>query len=119
MEETDLISLFKEIKILRLVQTEFCVKFYEIFENSENIYIVMELLIGKDLDGHMEKSSFFSEEKTARFIFRLIKTISYLHSKGIMHRDIKPENIVFRQIDNIESACLTDFGLADFYHSEG
>ncbi len=56
----------------------------------------MELLIGKDLDGHIEKSTLFSEEKTAKFIFRLIKTISYLHSKGIMHRDIKPENIIFR-----------------------
>ncbi|CAD8158589.1 unnamed protein product [Paramecium octaurelia] len=119
IDEADLISLFKEIKILRIVQTEFCVKFNEIFENSENIYIVMELLIGKDLDGHIEKSSFFSEEKTARFIFRLIKTISYLHSKGIMHRDIKPENIIFRQIDNLDSICLTDFGLADFYHNDG
>ncbi|CAD8153151.1 unnamed protein product [Paramecium pentaurelia] len=119
IDEADLISLFKEIKILRIVQTEFCVKFNEIFENSDNIYIVIELLIGKDLDGHIEKCSFFSEEKTARFIFRLIKTISYLHSKGIMHRDIKPENIIFRQIDNLDSICLTDFGLADFYHSDG
>ncbi|CAD8060361.1 unnamed protein product [Paramecium primaurelia] len=119
IDEADLIALFKEIKILRIVQTEFCVKFYEIFENTENIYIIMELLIGKDLDGHIEKTSFFSEEKTAKFIFRLIKTISYLHSKGIMHRDIKPENIIFRQIDNIDSACLTDFGLADFYHNDG
>ncbi|CAD8070270.1 unnamed protein product [Paramecium sonneborni] len=119
IDEADLVALFKEIKVLRIVQTEFCVKFYEIFENSENIYIVMELLIGKDLDGHIEKTSFFSEEKAARFIFRLIKTISYLHSKGIMHRDIKPENIIFRQIDNLDSICLTDFGLAEFYHSDG
>lgn len=31
----------------------------------------------------------------------------------------KPENILFKVKDNLESICLTDFGLADYYKPEG
>ena len=36
-----------------------------------------------------------------------------------MHRDLKPENILFKEKGVIESICLGDFGLADFYNKEG
>jgi calcium/calmodulin-dependent protein kinase I len=38
---------------------------------------------------------------------------------NIFHRDLKPENILFREKDNLDSICITDFGLADFYNPEG
>lgn len=40
----------------------------------------------------------------------------YLHSKSIFHRDIKFSNIMFKRKDDWDSACLVDFGLADYWN---
>lgn len=66
----------------------------------------------------MHRWSLFSEEKACKIFFKLFKTLAYLHSKGIMHRDLKPENIGLRLNGNLESPCITSFGLADIIEKE-
>lgn len=60
----------------------------------------------------------FSEEEILRGMYKIIDALSYIHSKGIIHRDIKPENILFRK-PNLDDILISDFGLADYYNSEG
>lgn len=33
-----------------------------------------------------------------------------------MHRDIKPENVLFKIKGDVDSICIGDFGLADYYN---
>ncbi|OIR58027.1 MAG: casein kinase II subunit alpha [Amphiamblys sp. WSBS2006] len=48
------------------------------------------------------------------YCYRLLQTLDYAHSMGIMHRDVKPHNIM---IDRAEQKVrLIDWGLADYYH---
>lgn len=49
----------------------------------------------------------------------LFSAINLMHSKGIFHRDIKPSNIVFKDPNKLESICLIDFGLADYWNESG
>lgn len=66
------------------------------FENIDQIFVVLELLTSGNLMDYIIKENFFSEEMAAKIIFRLVKAVNYIHSKNVIHRDIKPENLVFR-----------------------
>jgi len=45
-------------------------------------------------------------QKVKYYMFELLKSIDYIHSKGIFHRDIKPENVLISG----DSIKLADFG---------
>lgn len=86
------------------------------FESEERIFLVMELLNGGELYRYLKKSPPFSEEKCAKLIHKLLKSLQYIHSKGIIHRDLKPENLILRKKDDYLDICIADFGLADYYN---
>lgn len=71
-------------------------KFFDLFENQDQIYVIIDNLPTHTLLDYVQKNPLFSEEKAAKTIFRIIKIVAYLHSKKIMHRDIKLENFIFR-----------------------
>ncbi|CAK69350.1 unnamed protein product (macronuclear) [Paramecium tetraurelia] len=115
----DKIALLKEISILRQVQHENVVHLYEVFENEDTIYVVMELLEGGDLYDYLKQpNSFLSEKQLASFIYRLFKAILSFHKFGIMHRDLKPKNIILRK-QSLSQFCVADFGLADYFNKDG
>lgn len=51
-------------------------------------------------------------------MYKLLKSLEYLHSEGIVHRDIKPENILMKNHDNDEDFVIADFGLATFLRNQ-
>ncbi|CAD8152273.1 unnamed protein product [Paramecium pentaurelia] len=118
-DDEDRQSFFKEISVIRQLSTDLTIKFYDLFESPDQIFVIVENLPPYTFQEYVQKNPFFSEEKAAKAIFRIIKIVAYLHSKKIMHRDIKLENFIFRQLDNLDSLCLTDFKLAEFYDDEG
>ncbi|CAD8176336.1 unnamed protein product [Paramecium pentaurelia] len=118
IDEIDRAALLKRTSIHRRLQSEFALKLYEIFENSEQLIVVLELITGGNLMDYITRENCFLEDQAAKIIFRLVKTISYLHSKNIIYRDLKPDNIAFRIADNIETLCIMKFQLADFYDPE-
>ena len=71
---------------------------YEVFEDRNKYYIVMELLEGitlyKEIQ-HRKKNKELKPHQIRGIIIQILKGIEYLHAKNIMHRDIKPENILF------------------------
>ncbi|KAI8817702.1 kinase-like protein [Fimicolochytrium jonesii] len=77
------------------------------FQDTENMYMALDLMTGGDLRFHMTKAF---KEPAARFILAEVSAaLEYLHSLQIVHRDIKPDNIL---LDSDGHACLTDFNIA-------
>jgi len=113
MSNEDLELVKTEIEILKICQHPYIIQLYDVFENLDYIYIIMEHCSGGDLFSYIEKRKFhLSESRTCEIIHKLCAAVFYIHSYGIAHRDLKPENILMT--DNTEEADirLLDFGLS-------
>ena len=103
----------KEINLLKNLDHPNIVKFYDFFEEEENIYLMMEFLEGCTLKQYIQKTEIISENIARIIIKQLLTALSYLHyACDICHRDIKPENIMFKEKNDINSLKLLDFGLS-------
>eukprot|EP00897_Mesotaenium_endlicherianum_P007016 jgi/Mesen1/6342/ME000328S05627 len=85
-----------------------------IFEDKENVHIIMELCEGGDLYERIKATGRYSESKAARACRSIVKALKYCRSKGILHRDLKPENIFLRSKDSDTDLRVSDFGIAVF-----
>ena len=113
MDSSDLELVRTEIEILKICQHPYIIKLYDIFENIDYIYIIMEYCPGGDLFSYLKKRNFIlKEEKVAIIMYKLCKAVFYVHSYGIAHRDIKPENVLLTSEDENADIRLLDFGLS-------
>lgn len=102
-------SVMNELKLLSLIQSDFIVNVHYAFQDTQTLYLVMDLLLGGDLRYHIARKKKFTEDQTRFFIACLVNALARVHEANIIHRDIKPENLVF---DNQGYLRLTDFGVA-------
>ncbi|KAI0495867.1 hypothetical protein KFK09_022174 [Dendrobium nobile] len=106
----------REVKILRaLTGHDNLVQFFDAYEDSENVYIIMELCEGGELlDRILSRGGKYSEEDAKAVMVQILKVVAFCHLQGVVHRDLKPENFLFTS--KVESSQLKaiDFGLSDF-----
>jgi len=113
MTNQDLELVRTEIEILKICQHPNIIRIYDVFENVDFIYIIMEFCSGGDLFSYLEKRGFrLSEPKAAALIHKVSAACYYLHSYGICHRDLKPENILMTDSTEDADLRLLDFGLS-------
>ena len=113
MDSSDLELVRTEIEILKICQHPYIIKLYDIFENVDYIYIIMEYCQEGDLFSYLKQRDFqLKENKVVIIIYKLCKALYYVHSYGIAHRDIKPENILLTGEDDYTDIRLMDFGLS-------
>ncbi|KAL4891377.1 cytochrome P450 [Aspergillus ambiguus] len=85
-----------------------CLK--DTFDESDGVYLVLELAPEGELFNLIVSKQKFSENETRHIFRQLFEGLKYLHDRGIVHRDIKPENILVA--DKKLTVKLGDFGLA-------
>ena len=108
-------SVKSERDMLELMNHPFIINMHFSFQDTDNLYIAMDLLTGGDLRYHICKHKKFFEEQTKFFIACIILSLDYIHTNNILHRDLKPENLV---LDSNGYMKLTDFGIAKVYKKE-
>ena len=108
-------SVIAERDMLSKIYHPFIVNMHYSFQDSDHLYLVMDILTGGDLRYHFSKNKIFTEEQTKFLICCIILSLEYIHSNCIIHRDLKPENLV---LDAKGYLRLTDFGIAKIYHSD-
>ena len=111
-QKNDKIHLKREIDLLQKINHINLISVYEIFENIENYYIIMEYCNKGELFNYIVDKRRLNESEASFFFYQLINGLEYIHSIGISHRDIKPENLL---LTNNYTLKIIDFGLSNYY----
>lgn len=104
-------SLKKEISISQKLNHKNVVKYEEVHETENSIYLVYEYLQGPPI----YKTSIpltIKTQKIRKIMFSLLQAMKYLKDQNIVHRDLKPGNILFKEKSNFSSIKILDFGLS-------
>lgn len=72
----------------------FIVNLYFAFQNTKNVFLLLEYCPGGDLGKVLKKERKFSEEIARIYIIEVMLALEYLHAKNVMYRDLKPDNIM-------------------------
>lgn len=107
-------TLRREIAALRRMDHENVIKLFDVFEDTDCVYLAMELASGSDFFDRLTQCSRFSERHSALMIRQALCAVEYLHDSDIVHRDLKLENFVLARTGPLEGNTLKliDFGLA-------
>ncbi|KAL5726797.1 non-specific serine/threonine protein kinase [Ranunculus cassubicifolius] len=106
----------REVKILKALSGHVnLVRFYDSYEDANNVYIIMELCEGGELlDRILSRGGRYTEEDAKVIILQILSVVAFCHLQGVVHRDLKPENFLFTTRDEHAPMKLIDFGLSDF-----
>ncbi|XP_019420104.1 PREDICTED: CDPK-related kinase 3-like [Lupinus angustifolius] len=106
----------REVKLLKALSGhKHLIKFHDAFEDSNNVYIVMELCEGGELlDRILSRGGRYTEEDAKVIVLQILSVVAFCHLQGVVHRDLKPENFLFTSRSQDADVKLIDFGLSDF-----
>ena len=85
------------------------VNVYDVGEENNIYYIVMELVEGITLKKYIEKKARLSVKEAISIAIQISMGIEAAHNNRIIHRDIKPQNIIISREGKVK---VTDFGIA-------
>jgi len=102
-------NIMRERALLEEIEHPFIVNLRFAFQDDENMFMVLDLMIGGDLRFHLERLGGFKEETLRFYCAEIACALNYLHNKGIIHRDLKPDNIL---LDDKGHVHITDFNIA-------
>ncbi|TYQ16020.1 UNVERIFIED_CONTAM: serine/threonine-protein kinase [Acetivibrio alkalicellulosi] len=106
------IDIFVEPNILKKLNHPALPRIFDIFEDEEKFYMIVDYIEGTTLSEEIKKFGKFPEEKVLEWAAQICEVLIYLHSfkpNPIIYRDMKPSNIMLTTEGRIK---LIDFGIA-------
>jgi len=111
INQEDLIRIEREIQMLKCLNHINVIKIYNILEDIESFYIIMEYCENGELFNRIVEKKRLTEDESAIFYYQLINGLEYIHNNNIVHRDLKPENLLLSKDDILK---IIDFGLSNY-----
>ncbi|XP_077143749.1 serine/threonine-protein kinase MARK2 isoform X12 [Ranitomeya variabilis] len=110
LNSSSLQKLFREVRIMKVLNHPNIVKLFEVIETEKTLYLVMEYASGGEVFDYLVAHGRM-KEKEARAKFRqIVSAVQYCHQKFIVHRDLKAENLLLDSDMNIK---IADFGFSN------
>ncbi|KAM6221435.1 serine/threonine-protein kinase 32B isoform 2-T2 [Rhynchocyon petersi] len=94
IERDEVRNVFRELQIMQGLDHPFLVNLWYSFQDEEDMFMVVDLLLGGDLRYHLQQNVHFTEGAVKLYICELALALEYLQRYHIIHRDIKPDNIL-------------------------
>lgn len=109
----NLANFEREAGLLATLQHPAIPKIFDFFEENGRIYLILELVQGKDLESVLEEAGKpLDEVRVGRLAVQICDVLNYLHNhepEPIVFRDMKPSNVMITSDDRV---VLIDFGIA-------
>lgn len=99
-------KFFDEARTLARFNHPGIVRIFNVFEENNTAYVVMEFLDGQSLQAAIERKT-LSENAVVELAKKIGSALGKVHDAGLIHRDIRPANIFLTQNDR---AILIGFG---------
>ncbi|KYB28377.1 MAP/microtubule affinity-regulating kinase 3-like Protein [Tribolium castaneum] len=110
LNPSSLQKLFREVRIMKMLDHPNIVKLFQVIETDKTLYLVMEYASGGEVFDYLVLHGRM-KEKEARSKFRqIVSAVQYCHQKRIIHRDLKAENLLLDSEMNIK---IADFGFSN------
>lgn len=108
--DEDFIAKFKrEAQAAASMSNPHIVGIYDVGQDNDEYYIVMEHVEGKTLKEHIAESGPLSQKQALDIALQISEGLKHAHRHGVIHRDIKPHNILITRDGQVK---VTDFGIA-------
>jgi serine/threonine-protein kinase len=103
----------REARIAAAIKHPNVVNIFDIGVENQIPYLVMELLVGQDLESLLSSHGALSEHTIIDIIIPVVAGLVAVHDAGVVHRDLKPGNIFLSKGPNEEvEPKLLDFGIS-------
>ena len=102
-------SFVAEARILTRLHNPHIVKVFDIFDENNTSYMVMEFVSGKTLQELVKQKGKIPFDDAINIMGQLSEAVAAIHKENVLHRDIKPDNIILTPENNV---VLIDFGAA-------
>lgn len=111
-----------EIDLMKATDHPNIVKLFEIYEDQQNLYMIMEECVGGEfferIANRAKEMNFYTEKEAASLFKQIMSAVNYCHCHGVSHRDLKPENLLFSVKCEDSPIKLIDFGLSKIFANQ-
>ncbi|WP_275562934.1 serine/threonine-protein kinase [Streptomyces sp. 5-6(2022)] len=99
----------REAKAIARIRSNGAVTVYDVVDEDDRPWIVMELIEGRSLADVVRDDGPLTPKRAAEVGLAVLDVLRAAHQAGILHRDVKPSNVL---ISDDGRVVLTDFGIA-------
>ncbi|MEU6535052.1 serine/threonine-protein kinase [Streptomyces sp. NPDC047000] len=100
----------REAKAIARIRNNSAVTVFDVVDEDDRPWIVMELIEGKSLAEVIREDGLLKPVRAAEVGLAILDVLRSAHLEGILHRDVKPSNVLIASEDG--RVVLTDFGIA-------
>ncbi|MDH6135898.1 cytoskeletal protein RodZ [Kitasatospora sp. MAA4] len=104
-----IVRTLREAKATARIRHAAAVTVFDVVEEDDRPWIVMELVDGRSLAEVIKEDGPVAPARAAEIALDLLGVLGAAHSHGILHRDVKPSNVLIGEDGRV---VLTDFGIA-------
>ncbi|CAK81987.1 unnamed protein product (macronuclear) [Paramecium tetraurelia] len=98
----------KQVTLLRQVDHQNLIKLYEIFESSNHLYVIQDLIEGGTLECKISQMN-FNQEQIIFIVKQTLNGLEELHKKGYIHGEVGLKSIAFKSQQDLNSLCLIHY----------
>lgn len=105
-------AMRNEIAITRSIQHPNIITLHDVYEDENQVHLIMELCQGGELFDRIKSKTKYSEQEAQVVLRQIASALQCLHKNKIAHCDLKPDNFLFETHEDASHIKVIDFGMA-------